>query len=77
MAGKGDRRRPEDNQAFRDNYDRIFGNKGTGSTKESSPSSPNAVCRYCGAPLPERYADGLLRPIRRCCQTGAREDSGI
>jgi hypothetical protein len=26
-GGKGDKRRPEDQQKFRDNYDKIFGNK--------------------------------------------------
>ena len=27
MNGKGDKRRPEDNQKFRNNFDKIFGKK--------------------------------------------------
>tara|TARA_R110002020_G_scaffold287099_1_gene502567 strand:+ start:16173 stop:16352 length:180 start_codon:yes stop_codon:yes gene_type:complete len=47
MAGKGDKRRPEDAQAYRDNHDRIFGKK---VKEEEEPSDEDfyVYCDVCG-----------------------------
>lgn len=41
MSGKGDGRRPTDEKAYSDNYDRIFGKKETpDEPKDAQPETP-------------------------------------